>query len=257
VDERRRLNQGGAVYPGARAVVIPARTGATGEPTTRRVVVAADRRSFTLDDGQVYERLSGALWSQRRSPDVGTLLVRQACTEGAALFDGLWRSAADPSPRTAAEIAEAQEAAVVEALRARHRVPPWSRPDFYYDVVRAREALAGLSSDLSRIPDERFWAVVERHRRTPAEIAGLNQPVGPDCLTAEHGTCRRCRPVHVWAWVAERRWSHHGGDPSVVYDVEAIVAVLERIDPGYRHTPGRVLTRVLDEHHRPEQGATP
>ena len=88
MDERRKLNQGGAVYPGARAVVIPARTGATGEPTTRRVVVAADRRSFTLDDGQVYERLSGALWSQRRSPDVGTLLVRQACTEGAALFDG-------------------------------------------------------------------------------------------------------------------------------------------------------------------------
>ena len=56
------------MYPGARAVVIPARTEATGEHTTRRVVVAADRRSFTLDDGQVYERLSGALWSQRRSP---------------------------------------------------------------------------------------------------------------------------------------------------------------------------------------------
>jgi hypothetical protein len=252
VDERRRLNQGGAVYTGARAVVIPARTGATGAPTTRRVVVAADRKSFTLDDGQVYERLSGALWSQRFSPDIGTLLVRQACTEGAALFESLWRSAADTSPRTAAEIADAQEQAVVEALHAQHRVPPWSRPDFYYDVARARESLAGLSSDFTRIPDEKFWAVVEHHRRTPAEIAGLNQQVGPDCLTAEHGTCPRCRPVHVWAWVAERRWSHHGGDPSVVYDVGAILAALERIDPGYQHTPGRVLTRVLDEHHRSE-----
>ncbi|MEX5295241.1 hypothetical protein QYM41_08165 [Kocuria sp. CPCC 205268] len=238
------------MYAGARAVVIPARTGTTGEPTTRRVVVAADRRSFTLDDGQVYDRLSGALWSQRYSVDLGTLLVRQAYTEGAALFEGLWRSAVDPAPRTAAEVASAQEQVVVEELRAHHRIPPWSRPDFYYDVARARDVLAGLSTDVTRIPDEKFWAVLEHHRRTPAEIAGLNQPVGPDCLTAEHGTCRLCRPVHVWAWVAERRWSHHGGDPSVSYDVGAILALLERIDPDYRHTPGRVLTRVLDEHHR-------
>lgn len=254
MDERRRLNQGGAVYTGARAVVVPARTGTTGEPTTRRVVVAADRKSFTLDDGQVYERLSGALWSQRYSLDIGTLLVRQACTEGAALFDSLWRSATDPSPRTAAEIAQDQDQVVLEALRARHRVPPWARADFYYDTARARDALAGLSADFTRIPDEKFWAVVEHHRRTPAEIAGLTRPVGPDCLTAEHGTCRRCRPVHVWAWVAERRWSHHGGDPAVTYDVGAILTALERIDPGYQHTPGRVLDRVLDEQHRAEQG---
>lgn len=248
------LNKGGSVYVGARAVVIPARTGSTGEPTTRRVVVAVDRRSFTLDDGQVYHRLSGALWSKRCSPDIGTLLVRQAHTEGAALFDSLWRSATDPGPRTEAEIAQEQDQVITEALRACHRILPWSRADFYYDLARSREALACLSADFARIPDEKFWAVLERYRRTPDEIAGLNQPVGPDCLTAGHGTCRQCRPVHVWAWVAERRWSHHGGNPSATYDVEAILATLERLDPGCQHTPGKVLSQVLDEHHGHAEG---
>lgn len=248
------LNKGGSVYVGARAVVIPARTGSTGEPTTRRVVVSADQKSFTLDDGQAYHRLSGALWSKRYSLDIGTLLVRQAYTEGAALFDSLWRSATEPAPRTAAEIAQEQDEVITKALRAHHRIPPWSRADFYYDVARSREALAFLSADFARIPDEKFWAVVERYRRTADEIAGLNQPVGPDCLTAEHGTCQQCRPVHVWAWIAERRWSHHGGDPSATYDVEAILATLERLDPGYQHTPGRVLSHILDEHHRHEGG---
>lgn len=254
MDERRMLNKGGSVYAGARAVVIPARTGSTGQPTTRQVVVSSDQRSFTLDDGQVYHRLSGAVWSKRYSPDIGTLLVRQAYTEGAALFDSLWRSAIDPAPRTAAEIAQEQDKVLTEALRVHHRVPPWSRADFYYDVTRSREMLTDLSADLTQIPEEKFWAVVEHHRRTPAEIAGLNQPVGPDCLTPEHGSCRRCRPVHVWAWIAERRWSHHGGDPSVVYDVEAILTALERIDPGYQHAPGRVLARILDEHHHQQKG---
>ena len=50
-----------------------------------------------------------------------------------------------------------------------------------------------------------------------------------------------------------------GGLPMVIPPLPAVGAgaVLERIDPEYRHTPGRVLTRVLDEHHRPEQGAAP
>jgi hypothetical protein len=55
----------------------------------------------------------------------------------------------------------------------------------------------------------------------------------------------------VWAWAAERRWTHHDGDRSVTYDVPAILAALERFDPDHRNTPGRVLTRLLDEHHRP------
>jgi hypothetical protein len=248
VEERRILNKDGAVYAGARAVVIPARSGSTGELTTRRVVVSADQRSFTLDDGQTYHRISGALWSKRYSVDIGTLLVRQAYTEGAVLFDSLWRSAVDPAPRTATEIAHDQEYAITEALRVHHRIPPWSRADFYYDVARARDELSGLSEDFARIPDEKFWAVVERFRRTPEEISGLNQPVGPDCLTAEHGACRRCRPVHVWAWVAERRWSVHDGDPAALYDVDALLAALERLDPGYQYNPGTVLSRALDEH---------
>ena len=98
------LNKDGAVYVGARAVVIPARTGTTREPTTRQVVVASDHKSFTLDDGHTYHRLSGAVWSKRYSVDIGTLKVRQAYTEGAALFASLWRSATDPAPRTAEEI---------------------------------------------------------------------------------------------------------------------------------------------------------
>ncbi|WP_186815612.1 hypothetical protein [Kocuria turfanensis] len=256
MDERRMLNKGGAVYVGARAVVIPARSGSSGEPTTRRVVVSSDRRSFTLDDGQVYHRLSGALWSKRYSLDIGTLLVRQAYTEGAGLFDSLWRSATDPAPRTVAEIAYDQDRVITEALRAHHRIPPWSRADFYYDVARSREALAELSEDFAKIPDEKFWSVVERHRRTPEEISGLNQPVGPDCLTTEHGTCDRCRPVHVWAWVAERRWTHHGGDPAEVYDVAALLAALERLDPAHQHTPGAVLSGILDEHHDHDRRAS-
>ncbi len=250
------LNKDGAVYVGARAVVIPARTGSTGEPTTRQVVVAADHRSFTLDDGHTYERLSGTIWGKRYSVDLGTLRVRQACTEGAGLFESLWRSATDPASRTPEKIAEAQEQFLVEALRARHRIAPWARPDFSYDVARARTALAALAADFARIPEARLWAVLEHHRRTDAEIAGLSQPVGPECLTTEHGTCRTCRPVLVWAWVAERRWSHHGGDPAVRYDVEAILAALERIDPEHRNTPGKVLSRVLDEHHRSAPTAT-
>lgn len=250
------LNKDGAVYVGARAVVIPARTGTTREPTTRQVVVASDHRSFTLDDGHTYHRLSGTVWSKRYSVDIGTLKVRQAYTEGAALFGSLWRSATDPAPRTADEIRAAQEQFLIEALRVRHRIPPWARADFHYDVARVRTALAGLATDFARIPEEKLWAVLEHYRRTPEEVAGLNQPVGPDCLTTEHGTCERCRPLLVWAWAAERRWSHHGGDPSVHYDVEAILAALERVDPEHRDTPGRVLSRILDEHHRPGPEAT-
>ena len=110
------------------------------------------------------------------------------------------------------------------------------------------------ATDFARIPEEELWAVLEHYRRTPEEIAGLSQPVGPDCLTTGHDSCLRCRPVLVWAWVAERRFSHHDGDPSVAYDVPAILAVLERIDPDHRYTSGRVLSQVLDEHHQPGPG---
>ncbi|MFF0945959.1 hypothetical protein ACFYE2_17290 [Kocuria sp. CPCC 205300] len=248
MEARRMLNQDGAVYIGARAVAIPAHTGTTGEPTTRQVVVASDHKSFTLDDGHTYDRLSGTVWAKRYSVDIGTLLVRQAYTEGAELFESLWRSATDPAPRAPEEIAAGQEQFLIEALRARHRIAPWGRPDFSYDLARARDALAGMATDFAQIPEEKLWAVLEHYRRTDAEIAGLSQPVGPDCLTTAHGTCGRCRPVLVWAWIAERRWTHHDGSPAVTYDVPAILAALERIDPDHRNTPGQVLSRVLDEH---------
>lgn len=254
MEARRKLNQDGAVYVGARAVVIPAHTGTTGSPTTRQAVVASDHKNFTLDDGHTYERLSGTVWAKRYSLDIGTLRVRQAYTEGADLFESLWRSATDPKPRTPEEIAQEQEQFLIAALRAHHRIPPWGRADFSYDVTRARKALATLATDFARIPEEKLWGVLERYRRTPEEIAGLSQPVGPDCLTTGHGTCGRCRPVLVWAWVAERRFSHHHGDPAVAYDVEAILAVLERIDPDHRATPGQVLSQALEEHHhRPDR----
>jgi hypothetical protein len=248
------LNRDGAVYVGARAVVIPAHTGTTGAPTTRQVVVACDHKSFTVDDGHTYERLSGAVWAKRYSVDIGTLRVRQAYTEGAGLFESLWRSAIDPAPRTPEEIAAAQEQFLIETLRAHHRIPPWGRPDFSYDLARARGVLVGMATDFARIPEEKLWGVLEHYRRTDAEIAGLSQPVGPDCLTTDHGTCGRCRSVLVWAWIAERRFSHHDGDRSVAYDVPAILAALERIDPDHRNTDGQVLSQVLEEHHRPLTG---
>lgn len=241
------LNQDGAVYVGARAVVIPAHTGTTGAPSTRQVVVASDHKSFTLDDGHTYERLSGTVWAKRYSVDIGTLQVRQAYTEGAGLFESLWRSATDPAPRAPEEIATAQEQFLIEALRAGHRIPPWGRPDFFYDLARARDALAGMATDFARIPEEKLWVVLEHYRRTDAEIAGLSQPVGPDCLTTAHGTCGRCRPVLVWAWIAERRGTHHDGDPAVAYDVLAILAALEKLDPDHHNTPGQVLIQAPDE----------
>jgi hypothetical protein len=109
-------------------VVIPARTGTTGEPTTRQVVVASDHRSFTLDDGHAYEWLSGTVWAKRYSVDIGTMRIRQSHTEGVGLFVSLWRSATDPGPRTPEKII--QEQFLIEALRAGHRVPSWVRPDF-------------------------------------------------------------------------------------------------------------------------------
>jgi len=58
----------------------------------------------------------------------------------------------------------------------------------------------------------------------------------------------------VWAWAAERRWSHHGGDPSFRYDVPALLAVLGQLDPGHVHVPGELLTRLHDRRDRPSPG---
>jgi len=191
MEERRMLDKDGPLYVGARAVAVPARTGTAHEPTTRRRMVAADHESFTLDDGHTHERLSAAVWTRRYSLDVGTPLVRQARSEGAAPFGQLWRTAVDPAPRT------------------------------------------------------------------PQEIAGLTQSVGPGCPTGEHGACPRYRPVLVRAGTAERRSGHHGGDPTGRDDVEAILPALDRLDPGHRNLPGQVFSRVLREHRHPAQEAHP
>ena len=59
-----------------------------------------------------------------------------------------------------------QDAGAARFPGARHRIPPWARADFHYDVARVRTALAGLATDFARIPEEKLWAVLEHYRRT-------------------------------------------------------------------------------------------
>lgn len=256
MDQRLMLNKDGATFVGARAVVVPANMGTTGERPTRQTVVGQDRERFTLDDGRAYCRLTGVVWEKRYSVDRGTTLVRNAYTEGSVLFDSLWKSAADPTAPTAEALAATQEAVIADAVRAHRRVPPWARTDFYYDVHRARRALEAVDEDFGRIPAAQFWAILDRHRRPQAEIAGLTQPVGPDCLTGGHGTCDRCREVLAWARIAEHRWVRHGGDRAVRYDVAAILDALDRLDPRYERLAPATVFGILDEHSRVAPEAT-
>ncbi|MFI7481902.1 hypothetical protein ACH9EU_05745 [Kocuria sp. M1R5S2] len=251
MDERQMLNKDGATYVGARAVAVPARVGTTGARPTRQRVVGQDRDRFFLDDGHAYCRLTGVVWEQRSSPDRGTTRVRNAYTDGSDLFAGLWKSALEPERTTVRESARLRDEDVVAAVRADRRVPPWSRADFYYDIDRIRRAVDALEADCPGAGHDGFWAVVDAHRRPAEEIAGLTQPVGPECLTAGHGVCHECRPVHVWARIAEHRRTRHGGDPSARYDAEAIIAALDRIDPDVSRIPLEIVTRVLDAHCRP------
>lgn len=255
MEDRRALNRGGATYVGARAVAIPADLGVSRERSTRRTVVRQDLETFTLDDGETYEKVSGVLWHRRYSSDAGTLRVPQAYTEGSAMFEELWRSATTPTAPTPEQAGPEWEQAVTEALRRTRRIPPWARPDFYYDLGRARAALEALPEGHAEVPMDRMWEVLARYRRTEEEIRGLTRPVGPRCLTAGHGVCELCRSVRVWAYVAEHRWARHGG-AEVRYDVEAITTELERIDRQFTRIPHDVVAEVIDARCRPVGGTT-
>jgi hypothetical protein len=91
MSDRPFLNDGGATYPGARALVHPGVR--TGELTVRYTVVRETTETFTLDDGYTYDKQTSTV----RGPAGRTALnTRMAVTEGSLMF-GAWLSLARSS----------------------------------------------------------------------------------------------------------------------------------------------------------------
>jgi hypothetical protein len=150
---------GGATGIGTRAVVV------RGDPTLRterRTVVDETDRTVTVDDGTRFTKATGL---ERRAPEPGpgehgsapapTRLV----TEGHPEFERLWADAG------LSAFTDSDHAAYVEGLIASNRLARRGDVHAHYDVAAIIDELAALHPDLEAIPEDLFWAVVDRHGR--------------------------------------------------------------------------------------------
>lgn len=150
---------GGAPGIGARAVVV--RGGPTLR-TERRTVVDETDRTVTVDDGTRFSRATGLVW-RPPGPDTAELEGAHApdrlVPEGHPEFEQLWADA------VLSTFTDADHGAYVEGLIASNRLARRGDVHARYDVAAIIDELAALHPDLEAIPEELFWAVVDRHGR--------------------------------------------------------------------------------------------
>lgn len=148
---------GGAV--GARAVVV--RGGPTLR-TERRTVVDETDRTVTVDDGTRFAKATGLVWDTPTADtaelDSGHAPTRLV-TEGHPAFEQLWADA------VLSTFTDSDHAAYVEGLIASNRLARRGDVHAHYDVAAIIDELAALHPDLEAIPEDLFWAVVDRHGR--------------------------------------------------------------------------------------------
>ncbi|WP_298590138.1 hypothetical protein [uncultured Kocuria sp.] len=150
---------GGATGIGTRAVVV--RGGPTLR-TERRTVVDETDRTVTVDDGTRFVKATGL---ERHAPEPGTGEHENAwtptrlVTEGHPEFEQLWADAG------LSAFTDSDHAAYVEGLIASNRLARRGDVHAHYDVAAIIDELAALHPDLEAVPEDLFWAVVDRHAR--------------------------------------------------------------------------------------------
>lgn len=158
---------GGASGVGSRAVVVH------GDPvlrTERRTVVDETARTVTVDDGTRFAKATGLEWDAPTtgpSDPEGAHHPARLVTEGHPAFEKLWADAA------LSTFTDADHAAYVEELIAANRLARRGDVHAHYDVAAIIDELAALHPDLEAIPEDLFWAVVDRHGRE------VDRDVGP------------------------------------------------------------------------------
>lgn len=148
---------GGATGVGTRAVVV---RGGPVLRTERRTVVDETDRTVTVDDGTRFAKASGPVRNdpETAEPDGAPAPVRLV-TEGHPAFEQLWADA------VLSTFTDQDHAAYVEGLIASNRLARRGDVHAHYDVAAIIDELAALHPDLEAIPEDLFWAVVDRHGR--------------------------------------------------------------------------------------------
>ena len=148
---------GGAGGVGARAVVI---RGGAALRTERRTVVDESDRTVTVDDGTRFSRATGLVWSPP-SLDTADLETDPArlVTEGHPDFEALWADAG------LSAYTDTDHTAYVEGLIAANRLARRGDVHDHYDVAAIIDELAAVHPDLEAVPEDLFWAVVDKHTR--------------------------------------------------------------------------------------------
>ena len=150
---------GGATGIGTRAVVVH---GGPTLRTERRTVVDETDRTVTVDDGTRFAKATGL---ERRAPELDTSepeseqAPTRLVTEGHPEFEQLWADAG------LSAFTDADHAAYVEGLIAANRLARRGDVHAHYDVAAIIDELAALHPDLEAVPEDLFWAVVDRHGR--------------------------------------------------------------------------------------------
>ncbi|MEX5234934.1 hypothetical protein [Kocuria arenosa] len=150
---------GGATAVGTRAVVV---RGGPVLRTERRTVVDETDRTVTVDDGTRFAKATGLVWDapavDPAGPD-GAHTPTRLVTEGHPAFEQLWADA------VLSTFTDSDHAAYVEGLIASNRLARRGDVHAHYDVAAIIDELAALHPDLEAIPEDLFWAVVDRHGR--------------------------------------------------------------------------------------------
>lgn len=148
---------GGAGGVGARAVVI---RGGAGLRTERRTVVDESERTVTVDDGTRFSKATGLAWSPA-ALDTADLEAAPArvVTEGHPEFEQLWADAG------LSAFTDNDHAAYVEGRIAANRLARRGGVHDHYDVAAIIDELAAIHPDLEAVPEDLFWAVVDKHTR--------------------------------------------------------------------------------------------
>ncbi|MEX5305355.1 hypothetical protein RF644_06305 [Kocuria sp. CPCC 205258] len=150
---------GGATGVGTRAVVV---RGGPVLRTERHTVVDETDRTVTVDDGTRFAKTTGpvrdAPEADPAEPDVAHAPVRLV-TEGHPAFEQLWADA------VLSAFTDSDHTAYVEGLIASNRLARRGDVHAHYDVAAIIDELAALHPDLEAIPEDLFWAVVDRHGR--------------------------------------------------------------------------------------------
>ncbi len=147
----------GATDVGTRAVVI---RGGTGLRTERHTVVDESERTVTVDDGTRFAKATGLVWSPAAldTAEADTVPAR-VVTEGHPEFEQLWADA------VLSAFTDTDHAAYVEALIAANRLSRRGDVHAHYDVAAIIDELAAVHPDLEAVPEDLFWAVVDKHTR--------------------------------------------------------------------------------------------